>query len=271
MSKDFSFAKFANNDFYKKQNESLVDLADLKNDTKVIDLACATGGVTKIIAQKMTGAKKSIIFAIDHSASALKIAKEDLHSIKTAAIQFVQSQVENVSDSVKENVDAVFFCNAIHYINDKDTLIDNISKTLKPGGKLAFNTSFYEGSHPSDSLLFYKKWMFKAAKTLKRNYGMLPKKENKVESRIHLTPEEYQEILERKGFILQKQNIARVMVPISGWLDISEFKDFIEGAMPGVPLKEASLALQTAVRETFKDLAIETVPRNWLEIVAVKK
>ena len=149
--------------------------------------------------------------------------------------------------------------------------IDNISKTLKPGGKLAFNTSFYEGSHPQDSLLFYKKWMFKAAKILKRNYGMFPKKENKVESRIHLTPEEYQEILERKGFILQKQNVARVMVPISGWLDISEFKDFIEGAMPGVPLKEASMALQTAVRETFKDLAIETVPRNWLEIVAIKK
>ena len=41
--------------------------------------------------------------------------------------------------------------------------------------------------------------------------------------------------------------------------------------MPGVPLKEASMALQTAVRETFKDLAIETVPRNWLEIVAIKK
>ena len=170
MSEDFSFSKFANNDFYKKQNENLVDLADLTNGTKVIDLACATGGVTKIIAQKMTGAKKSIIFAIDHSASALKIAKEDLNSIKTSAINFIQSQVENVSDSVKENVDAVFFCNAIHYINDKDTLIDNISKTLKPGGKLAFNTSFYEGSHPQDSLLFYKKWMFKAAKILKRNY-----------------------------------------------------------------------------------------------------
>ena len=58
MSEDFSFTKFANNDFYKKQNENLVDLADLTNGTKVIDLACATGGVTKIIAQKMTGAKK---------------------------------------------------------------------------------------------------------------------------------------------------------------------------------------------------------------------
>ena len=29
MSEDFSFAKFADNDFYKKQNENLVDLADL--------------------------------------------------------------------------------------------------------------------------------------------------------------------------------------------------------------------------------------------------
>ena len=37
MSEDFSFTKFANNDFYKKQNENLVDLADLTNGTKVID------------------------------------------------------------------------------------------------------------------------------------------------------------------------------------------------------------------------------------------
>ena len=121
---------------------------------------------------------------------------EDLKDARNAAIQFVQSHVEHVSEAVKENVDAVFFCNAIHYIPDKDALLADISKTLKPGGKFVFNTSFYEGSHPPETLLFYRKWMFKAARILRREYGLSPVKAAKVEARKHLTPEQYDQMLE---------------------------------------------------------------------------
>ena len=41
--------------------------------------------------------------------------------------------------------------------------------------------------------------------------------------------------------------------------------------MPGVPLSEASKCLTTAVTQTFEDLNTTTIPRNWLNIIAVKQ
>ena len=60
------------------------------------------------------------------------------------------------------------------------------------------------------------------------------------------------------------------MVPIEGWLDISGFEDFIVGVMPGVPLDKASAALREGIVQSFRELDIEYVPRNWLEVVAVR-
>ena len=77
--------------------------------------------------------------AVDHSASALKQAMEELKGKRNSAVQFVQSRVEQLSESLKESVDTIVFCNAIHYISDKDALVEEISKSLKPGG-MSFDT-----------------------------------------------------------------------------------------------------------------------------------
>ena len=67
---------------------------------------------------------------------------EDLKDISNNAVKYVQLGVETVSDAVKDSVDAIVFCNAIHYVPDKDAVVADICKTLKPGGKFIFNTSF---------------------------------------------------------------------------------------------------------------------------------
>ena len=69
----------------------------------------------------------------------------------TRQSRFVQSHVEQLSDNIKESsTDAIFFCNAIHYVSDKDALIAEVTKSLKPGGKFAFNTSFFDGGQPPE-------------------------------------------------------------------------------------------------------------------------
>ncbi|MDA0769050.1 MAG: methyltransferase [Chloroflexi bacterium] len=269
-SQEFSFSKFSRNDFYEKLNSRLVEMAELNSGQRIVDLACGTGGVTKIILEHLRDARDSVVIAVDHSASALKQAMEELNGRKVSALQFVQSQVEQLSESLKETVDTIVFCNAIHYIPDKDALIEDISKSLKPGGKFAFNTSFYEGSHPPETLDYYRKWMFKAMRILRREYGLSPSRENKVESRKHLTPEQYKSILENHGLQIVKQEIETVDVPIDGYLDISAFQDFVEGVMPGVPLDKASAALQEGVRQTFAEMNLTYVSRSWLEVVAVR-
>lgn len=269
-SQEYTYSKFSQNKFYGDLNARLVDMAELGSGQRIIDLACGTGSVTELIAEHLRGARDSVIIAIDQSAVALKQAMENLRDARNSAIQFVQSHVEQVSEAVKENVDAIFFCNAIHYIPDKDALVKEISRTLKPGGKFVFNTSFYEGSHPPESLMFYRKWMFKAVRILRREYGLSLVKSAKVEARKHLTPEQYKELLENHGLVIVKQKIDTVQVPLDGWLDISSFEDFIVGTLPGVPLDEASASLKEGVRQTFKEMDIISVPRSWLDVVAVR-
>ena len=269
-SSDFSFSKFSQNSFYEVLNAHLVDMADLGGDKRIVDLACGTGGVTGLIVERLHDACESVVIAVDHSASALKQAMENLKGGRDSAIQFVHSQVEGLSDSLKESVDTVVFCNAIHYIPDKDALLADISKSLNPGGKFAFNTSFFEGSHPPESLEYYRKWMFKSIRTLRREYGLRPIRSEKVESRRQLTVDQYRELLEKQGLTIVRQEIDTVQVPIEGWLDISGFSDFIEGTLPGVPLEEASAALQSGVHQTFAEMNITHVPRSWLGVVAVR-
>ena len=268
--KDFAFSKFASNLFYKEQNAHLVSMADLQSGQRVVDLACGTGGVTRLIAERLKGARKSMVIGIDHSSIALKQAMEDLRDVKDSALEFIQSQVEQISDTVTDSVDTVFFCNAIHYISDKESLLSDISKTLKPGGKLVFNTSFYDGAHPPETILFARKWMMRAARILRTEHGLKLHKSEKVQSRKQLTPTEYKELLERSGFRITRQEIAKVQVTMQGWQDISSFEDFILGVMPGVPLEKASAALKKAVAQVFEEMGVKSVPRNWLDIVAIK-
>jgi ubiquinone/menaquinone biosynthesis C-methylase UbiE len=267
---EFTFTKFANNPFYRRQNAHLIDMAGVGSGQRIVDLACGNGGVTRLIVERLRGARDSVIIGIDHSAEMLKLAMEDLKDVRDAAIQFVQSRVEQASGSLKESVDTVFLCNAIHYVPDKHELVADIRKTLKPGGKLAFNTSFFDGAHPPETVLFARKWMMRAARRLRREYGLSPVRSEKVESRKQLTPEEYRGLLEGHGFRVAKQEIETVQVPIEGWLDISAFDDFIVGVMPGVPLDKASAALKAGIRQVFEEMNLEYVPRNWLRVVAVR-
>ena len=270
VSKDFSFKTFAQLPFYRNLNARLVDMADIAPGQRIIDLACGTGGVTRLILERLKNAKESVVIGIDQSSTALKQAMEELANVKEAALQFIQSKVEHLSQVIKESVDTVIFCNGIHYIQDKHGLLDEVQKTLKPGGLFAFNTSFFEGAQPPESVQFYRRWMFKALRELRSKYGLMPDRAEKVEARKHLTPEQYEELLTQHGMKIQRREISTVQVPIEGWLDISQYEDFIEGVMPGVPLDKASASLKEAVTQTFKELNISVVPRNWLHVVAVR-
>lgn len=267
---NFGFKRFASNPFYSEQNARLVDMVGVGPGQRIVDLACGTGAVTRLIAERLRNARDTAVIGIDHSASALKQAMDDLKDVRDSAIQFVQSQMEQFSEAVKESVDTVIFCNAIHYVPDKDALLTDISKALKPGGKLAFNTTFFEGAHPLETLAFYRKWMLKASRYLRREYGLSPSRSDKVEARKQLTPDEYRALLEEHGFQITEQKIDTVEFTLQGFMDISTFEDFIEGTMPGVPFDKASASLKAGAKEAFEEMKVDHIPRNWLDIVAVR-
>ena len=269
---NFGFSKFSDNDFYSNVNKDLIDSLDIKSGLKIVDLGCGSGGISKIILEKLNriNSTNSSIIAVDFSEISLKEAKANLQSVSDSMITFVQSRYEEFSSKIKDKVDLVVLCNAIHYLDDKELVIKDVMKILKPGGRFAFNSSFFDGAHPEHTLAFYRKWMFKAMRILSKEYNTRPVKTEKIESRVQLNPIQYKEVLENCGMKIMSTKIREVDVPIDGWLDISGFKDFIEGIMPGVNLDIASHSLQKAVRDTFNEMKLNFVQRNWMEIVAVK-
>lgn len=267
---EFSFVAFANAPFYQKINTDLVELSRLHPGQRVVDLACGTGGVTKIILERLRGARESLVIGVDLSTIALKQAREELQSAKDAMVEFVLGRAEQLSQLVREKVDAVVFCNAIHLVTDKGRLSREVFSTLRTGGVFAFNTSFYEGGHPPETEQWYRRWMFRSIRILRSEYGLSPVKAEKVEARQHLTPEQYTQILKEDGFQIKEQRINSVEVPLEGWVLISQFEDWITGVMPGVPLKEASEALQKGAAQLFEEMKVNFITRNWLEIVAVR-
>ena len=266
----FSFAAFANAPFYRKINTDLVELSQVRPGQHVVDLACGTGGVTRIIMEKLRGARESLVIGVDLSTFALKQAREELSNAKDAMVEFVLGHAEQLSHLVREKVDAVVFCNAIHLVNDKEKLSGEVFSTLRSGGVFAFNTSFYEGGHLPETEQWYRRWMFRSVRILRSEYGLSPIKAERVEARQHLTAEQYTELLKESGFQIKEQRINTAQVPLEGWVLISQFEDWIRGVMPGVPLKEASESLQKGAAQLFEEMKVNFIPRNWLEIVAVK-
>ena len=185
-------------------------------------------------------------------------------------VEFVLGRGEQLSQLVRDKMDAVVFCNAIHMVPDKTQLSGEVFSTLKSGGVFAFNTSFYEGGHPPETEEWYRKWMFRSLRILRSEYGLSPVKAAKVEARQHLSAEQYVELLKERGFEIKEHRVNTVQVPLEGWVLISGFEDWITGVMPGVPLEEASKSLQKGAAQVFEEMKVNFIPRNWLEIVAVR-
>tara|TARA_Y100000588_G_scaffold394157_1_gene513153 strand:+ start:2455 stop:3360 length:906 start_codon:yes stop_codon:yes gene_type:complete len=269
-STEFSYNRFAANAWYQALNVHLVELAQVQPGQKVVDLACGPGSVTKIILEKVRDAKNSVVIGIDMSSSALKQAREDLSNASNTLVEFAEGRAEDLTRLVRDKVDTVVFCNAIHLVEDKSQVMREVSDTLRSGGIFAFNSSFFKGDLTDETSQFYRRWMMRSLRILKNDFGLKPSKE-KVMARQALSIAEYTEILEGNGFQVSTTEIEPVEVPLEGWQDISYFEDFIAGALPGVPLKEASHSLVEAAAQIFSEFELSSVRRDWLSIVAVRQ
>ncbi len=265
----FSFKSFSEHAFYKQVNEWLVDHARLQPGLRVVDLACGTGQVARLVAEKVQGGREALVIAVDVSLSTVREAMQELADIRDVAIRFVTAKAEEFALAIREAAEAVVLCNAIHYVPDKSKLIANVARNLREGGIFAFNTGFFKGCNPPETEPFYRRWMMKALRTLRREHGLSPTPD-KVEARHLLTPEEYHELLTAGGFRVEQEELITKPMSLQAWQDLSRFEDFVHGALPGVPLETGSRVLCDALAQTFTELEIETVPRRWLAVVAVR-
>lgn len=272
---DHSFEPFARHEFYRETNTDLVESAlgflerlDPNVQRRIVDLGCGTGAITRLILGKVQRlGLKAQILSIDPSPLALDKARQ---SVANAMVKFLNGSAENVSQLVS-SADALFFCNAIHLIEDKHAVFKEIGKSLNPGGVVAFNTTFFDGAYLPITEKANRLWVVRAVQKMRREHpNVKVVKDAKTTAMRWLSPEQYAELLGESGFTVTHLECRQVEMTQASLEDISDYSLFIEGVLPSVPLDVGAEVLKHGVREALRELKLKSVPRYWLQVVAEK-
>src|SRR5438105_7150379 len=238
----FSFEAFASHKFYTRVNRSLVRHAltciskhPSNNQLKIVDMACGTGAVTRLIAEELASQERqAYIIGIDPSAEALRRAQKGMEELQARGIEmkanFIQGETSDLPKFV-QNADAVFFCNAIHLLSDKLSAFKLISSILAPNGIFACNSAFYNGTYVEGTERFYRLWTRRAVGWLRREHPEVRlSREVKAMAMQQLDREGYIYLLKEGGFSHVDVVEERVIMTVDSYRDIGQYWLFIEGA-----------------------------------------
>jgi SAM-dependent methyltransferase len=192
------------------------------------------------------------------------------HRLQGRAVTFEQGDIDHLAGAFA-GVDAIFFCNAIHLIPNKDEVVGKIARTLGPRGYFACNSSFFDGAYAPGSERFYHLWTRRALGWLRKQHPDIRLSRNgKTTAMQWLSPDEYAAVLAENGLRVVERDLEQAHLPLRSWQDIGHYWLFIEGALPGVPIPVGADALEHAAGEAFAELGIHDVPRIWLQLIARK-
>jgi ubiquinone/menaquinone biosynthesis C-methylase UbiE len=280
----FTFEPFAAHPFYTEINRALVQqaLSHLPAQPKngqftIVDMACGTGAITRLIAEEMARQgrlEQTRLIGVDPSAEALRRAENSIKHMQEAGIKaqanFIQGEADDLP-TIVHDADAAFFCNAIHLVPDKLSAFRQMATILTSGGIFACNSAFYEGTYVPGTERFYRLWTRRAVGWLKKEHPDVHlSREAKAMAMQWVTPQGYVDLFKESGFGQVETEQTDVIISVDAWKDLGQYWLFIEGALPGVPLIYGAKALEVAVYQAGEELGITEVPRTWLQIVATK-
>ncbi|MFW6134174.1 MAG: class I SAM-dependent methyltransferase [Elusimicrobiota bacterium] len=118
----------------KSKPDEIIKVLNLKQNQKIADIG-AGGGYFSIRFAKQIGPQGKV-YAVD-------IEKQFLQQIKNLTEKSKIKNIETVLDNKlyetidQNSLDWIFMRNVLHHINDRTDYLKNISKLLKPQGKIA--------------------------------------------------------------------------------------------------------------------------------------
>lgn len=268
----FSYEPFTQHTFYKEINRNLVERAVAALPTgkslNIVDLGSGTGAITQMVAEALQKrGMEATLIGVEPSADAITRARQRLAGVGME-VRFVQGDSSDLA-KLGLSLDALFFCNAIHLVPDKDQAIQQIAEVLAPGGLFAFNSSFFTGAYTAGSETYYRLWTRRAIGWLRREHPEVKlSRDEKALAMQWLSQDEYIALLQKHGLGVLSCSLDEAHMDLHSWQDIGHYWLFIEGALPGAPLAAGAEALRQGAIEAFQELGLPYVPRNWLQIVS---
>lgn len=256
----YEFDRMSRRSVNKDMTQRLVDICAVAHGSAVVDVGCGSGVATQLLLERLGDAGS--VVGIDPSVHELAIARQRLKDLR---VQFIQGRAQDV-EGIIEPVDAAVLSNVIHQIPapDRESVIRSCFRMLKPGGRCALNTHFYEGSVPPDTRFFYAHWLNATSVWLRPRGSDLIVDRPKPVALEMLTPQEHEEIFARAGFSEVKVEEVTYGCTLDDWDALCNYSVFIEGATGLTDMALGSEALKAGLRATFEALALTKVPRRWL-------
>ena len=266
----FSYARFAAHPEYEQANQHLVDLLarnGLGNGHTVVDLGSGTGKGSLLLAKALGPAGK--VIGVDLSESMITQAQERLPDSLGGVVEFRAGDALQFRELVPENLNAVVLFNSIHLMENPSRLAEEVSAKLAPGKLFGFNTTFTKESVPRESLWAYLAIADKAKILLEKSFPDAPPIRRK---RLRtLSQREYRDRIERAGFTVVEEETRAVSLTTAAMRDFVQVLGVADYLLPfDIPLAERQRILAEAVTETMTELGLQTLPRNWLFLVAKK-
>ncbi|EFH80732.1 class I SAM-dependent methyltransferase [Ktedonobacter racemifer] len=278
----FTFEPFAAHPFYTEVNRGLVRQAlahlsqqDTGAPVTIVDMACGTGAVSRLIIEEMERQGKLSqlrLIGVDPSAEALRRAQKGVDQMGLPAdVKFIQGESEDLPKLI-QNANAAFFCNAIHLLTDKLSAFKQVASILAPQGIFACNSAFYTGTYVPGTERFYRLWTRRAVAWLRQEHpDVRLSREAKAAAMQWVTSDDYVQIYQESGFGKLDMVQDTAIISLDAWRDLGQYWLFIDGALPGIPLAYGARALEVAVYQAGEELELQEVPRNWLQMVGIKK
>lgn len=294
MTIDTTYEPYSQDPGYISANKALMDTIDLSDVARVADLACGTG----LLSQQLLKRKDTLaICGMDLDAAQIEIASrhfgdmgypvgsiEDWRAAGAAGRAALHLRAQSVMELPFEDgeIDLVVQGNSIHLMPDKPLFLKEVARCTRPGARMLFNSVFYVGTFPEGAESVFSEWMKDAvlilmemnAERAANGQPAIPRqrgKGTKAFSKGWLSADGWGDLLNDAGFDVENVNHRNVPISREGLALVGRYGGLAEVLMSGYPVEIASACLEQAAGRTFDRLGITEVPRNWLEVTAVRR
>jgi len=291
---DTSYEPFSQEPEYLALNRWFIQsvVPHLDRCQRVLDLACGAGTLTELFIDILQDANfggvtggglfPRMVLGIDISRESLKLAQAHLATLGSQVIVgLVEASADNPPVGTAA-VDLILLGNAIHCFADKDALLRETIRVLRPGGIFAFNSSFYAGTIVPGTEEFYHGWLKasleyirqKDIESRQRGLGGITRVRGHGRpafSTRWLSPSEYSDLLDRNGFEVKTVGERVYAMSQRNLESVGAYAGLAEVLLSGYPTAVACEALERSVGPAFGAVGVGVIHRSSLEIVAVKR
>ena len=131
-------------------------LAELKPGETVLDLGSG-GGIDVLLSARRVGATGTV-YGLDMTDEMLALARENQHKSGVQNVEFLKGEIEDIP-LADQLVDVIISNCVINLSSDKDRVLAEAFRVLKPGGRLAVSDVVVRGDVPAEIRHSVELWM----------------------------------------------------------------------------------------------------------------